>query len=69
MCDAYCVYLCFFFVNSVPRSPDLTDHARSLRGTVLHSPVIDPRRLSLASDPGDLCLEDTGSIGISKYMQ
>ena len=47
----------------VPASPDLTAHARSLKGSILHSPQLDIRRLSLSShdsDIGDMLLEGIG---------
>ena len=49
---------------TVPESPDLTAHARSLKGSILHSPQLGPRTLSLSSiESGDLLLEDVGGIG------
>ena len=59
--DRQCVNLHF---PTVPESPDLTAHARSLKGSILHSPQLDLRRLSLSSvgsEPGDLLLEDVGT--------
>ena len=51
---------------SVPGSPDLASHVRSLRGTVFELSAQDPGRLSLGSEQGDIVLEDTGGDDIEE---
>ena len=51
---------------SVPDSPDLASHVRSLRGTVFELSGQDPRRLSQGSEQGDIVLEDTGGDDIEE---